>query len=212
MPRGSSEKSPCVTCIPGASDLCFRPQGAKPKPVRFFLPQGGGILSGHERGSRSQRSLSRLLPGSSDGVREWPVSFQTEGNQRVILVHGVVPAHSSREDRTAEAYALVSLYEIRIRRSEPSGTLVRLSGRSVPSKPKKRTGFRGTMSGGLKLGLNSWEIKPAYYKVLPARESMGNFGHQLVGDFLERSSPIDRRESSAAQEPFFGRPRDVIRR
>ena len=39
------------------------------------------------------------------------VSFQTEGNQRVILVHGVVYSHYSREDRTAEAYALVSLYE-----------------------------------------------------------------------------------------------------
>ena len=39
------------------------------------------------------------------------VSFQTEGNQRVILVHGVVYSHYSREDRTAEAYALVSLCE-----------------------------------------------------------------------------------------------------
>src|SRR5947208_832402 len=39
------------------------------------------------------------------------VSFQTEGNQRVILVHGVVHSHYSREDRTAETYALVSLYE-----------------------------------------------------------------------------------------------------
>ncbi len=39
------------------------------------------------------------------------VSLQTEGNQRVILVHGVVHSHYSREDRTAEAYALVSLYE-----------------------------------------------------------------------------------------------------
>src|SRR5438876_1814497 len=39
------------------------------------------------------------------------VSLQTEADQRVILVHGVVYSHSSREDRTAEAYALVSLYE-----------------------------------------------------------------------------------------------------
>jgi len=39
------------------------------------------------------------------------VSFQTEGNQRVILLHGVVHSHYSREDRTAETYALVSLYE-----------------------------------------------------------------------------------------------------
>src|SRR5256886_12506746 len=30
------------------------------------------------------------------------VSFQTEGNQRVILVHGVVHSHYSREDRTAD--------------------------------------------------------------------------------------------------------------
>lgn len=39
------------------------------------------------------------------------VSLQTEADQRVILVHGVVYSHYSREDRTAEAYALVSLYE-----------------------------------------------------------------------------------------------------
>ena len=39
------------------------------------------------------------------------VSFQTEANQRVILVHGVVHSHYSLEDRTAEAYALVELYE-----------------------------------------------------------------------------------------------------
>jgi prepilin-type processing-associated H-X9-DG protein len=39
------------------------------------------------------------------------VSLQTEADQRVILVHGVVYSHYSREDHTAEAYALVSLYE-----------------------------------------------------------------------------------------------------
>jgi hypothetical protein len=39
------------------------------------------------------------------------VSLQTEADQRVILVHGVVYSHYSREDRTAEAYAMVSLYE-----------------------------------------------------------------------------------------------------
>jgi len=33
------------------------------------------------------------------------VSLQTEADQRVILVHGVVYSHYSREDRTAEAYA-----------------------------------------------------------------------------------------------------------
>src|SRR6266581_2389785 len=70
IPRDSSEKSPCANCVPAASGLGFRSPGCEPKPVRFFLPQDGGILSGHELGSRSQRSLSRLLPGSSDGVRE----------------------------------------------------------------------------------------------------------------------------------------------
>src|SRR5437879_13064749 len=34
------------------------------------------------------------------------VSFQTEANQRVILVHGVVRSHHSREVRTAEAEAI----------------------------------------------------------------------------------------------------------
>jgi hypothetical protein len=39
------------------------------------------------------------------------VSLQSEADQRVILVHGVVYSHYSREDRTAEAYALVKLHE-----------------------------------------------------------------------------------------------------
>src|SRR5260370_5034192 len=68
--RDPSEKSPCATCISAASGLGFCPPGCEPKPVRFFLPQDGGMLSGHELGSRSQRSLSRLLPGSSDGLRD----------------------------------------------------------------------------------------------------------------------------------------------
>src|SRR6266480_3772397 len=47
----------------------FALQGAN-QNLSAFLPQDGGMLSGHELGSRSQRSLSRLLPGSSDGLRE----------------------------------------------------------------------------------------------------------------------------------------------
>src|ERR1700747_200806 len=39
------------------------------------------------------------------------VSLQTEADQRLILVHGVVYAHYSRQDRLAEAYAMVQLYE-----------------------------------------------------------------------------------------------------
>ena len=47
---------------------------------------------------------------------------------------------------------------------------------------------------------------------LPARESLGKFGRLLVGDFFERGSPIHQLESSAAQEPFLGKLRDIIRR
>ena len=39
------------------------------------------------------------------------MSFQTEGTQRVISVHGVVFAHYSVEDRAAEAYAMITLWE-----------------------------------------------------------------------------------------------------
>src|SRR5216684_978462 len=39
------------------------------------------------------------------------VSFQTEDNQRVILVHGIVFSHYALHDRSAEAYALVLLFE-----------------------------------------------------------------------------------------------------
>ncbi len=39
------------------------------------------------------------------------VSFRTEGNQRVICVHGVVFAHYDVEDRAAQAYAMITLCE-----------------------------------------------------------------------------------------------------
>src|SRR5438094_688014 len=68
--RDPSKKSPCTTCIPTASGLAFRPPGCEPKPVRFFSPESRDILSGHEPGCAYKRSLSRLLPGSSDGLRE----------------------------------------------------------------------------------------------------------------------------------------------
>src|SRR6266699_3429138 len=57
--------------VPAPSGLGFRSPGCEPKPVRFFFPQDGGMLSGHELGSRSQRSLSRLLlcPGFTVRIR-----------------------------------------------------------------------------------------------------------------------------------------------
>ena len=39
------------------------------------------------------------------------MSLRTEGTQRVISVHGVVLAHYSLEDRAAEAYAMITLWE-----------------------------------------------------------------------------------------------------
>ena len=39
------------------------------------------------------------------------VCFQTEEKQRVVFVHGVIFAHYSIEDRVAEAYAMVLLFE-----------------------------------------------------------------------------------------------------
>src|ERR1017187_733004 len=49
------------------------------------------------------------LPGSA--MVNHRVSLQTEGTQRVILVHGIRFANYSVADRAAEAYALVSLFE-----------------------------------------------------------------------------------------------------
>jgi DNA-binding CsgD family transcriptional regulator len=49
------------------------------------------------------------LPGSA--LVNPPVGIQTEGSQRVILVHGIVFSHYSTQDRAAEAYAMVTLFE-----------------------------------------------------------------------------------------------------
>ena len=49
------------------------------------------------------------LPGSA--MVNHHVCVQTEGDQRAILVHGIVFSHYSIQDRAAEAYAMVSLFE-----------------------------------------------------------------------------------------------------
>jgi DNA-binding CsgD family transcriptional regulator len=49
------------------------------------------------------------LPGSA--MVNHHVGVQTEGDQRAILVHGIVFSHYSIQDRAAEAYAMVSLFE-----------------------------------------------------------------------------------------------------
>jgi prepilin-type processing-associated H-X9-DG protein len=60
---------------------------------------------------QSQLFTQLSLPGSSVLMVNDRVSFQTEDDQRVIYVQGVIFAHYSRQDRCAEAYALVTLYE-----------------------------------------------------------------------------------------------------
>ena len=50
-----------------------------------------------------------LLPGSA--MVNHHVCVQTEGDQRAILVHGIVFSHYSTQDRAAEAYAMVTLFE-----------------------------------------------------------------------------------------------------
>ncbi len=59
-----------------------------------------------------QKELLSFPPPPSDTVYvNDQVSFRTEETQRVISVHGVVFAHYSVEDRAAEAYAMVTLWE-----------------------------------------------------------------------------------------------------
>jgi DNA-binding CsgD family transcriptional regulator len=61
--------------------------------------------------AQSQLFTQLSLPTSSVLVVNDRVSFQAEDEQRVIYVQGVIFAHYSRQDRCAEAYALVKLYE-----------------------------------------------------------------------------------------------------
>jgi hypothetical protein len=60
----------------------------------------------------AQRELFACPVPTSNTVfvndRVW---FQTEEKQRVVFVHGVVFAHYAVEDRSAEAYAMVQLFE-----------------------------------------------------------------------------------------------------
>ncbi len=60
---------------------------------------------------QSQLFTQLSLPTSSVLVVNDRVSFQTADDQCVIYVQGVIFAHYSRQDRCAEAYALVTLYE-----------------------------------------------------------------------------------------------------
>src|SRR5258705_5818256 len=59
-----------------------------------------------------QRELFvRPAPSSDTVFVNDRVCFQTEEKQRVVFVHGVIFSHYAIEDRTAEAYAMVLLFE-----------------------------------------------------------------------------------------------------
>ena len=60
-----------------------------------------------------QHDLFEHVPAASSGVITVNdgVSIRTEGTHRVVAVHGVVLAHFDVADRTAAAYAMLTLFE-----------------------------------------------------------------------------------------------------
>ena len=59
-----------------------------------------------------QRELFvRSAPSSDTVLVNERLCFQTEEKQRVVSVHGVIFSHYAIEDRTAQAYAMVLLFE-----------------------------------------------------------------------------------------------------
>jgi hypothetical protein len=58
-----------------------------------------------------EKLLSFPPPPSGTVFVNDAVSFRTEGTERVISVHGVLFAHYSVEDKAAEAYEMITLWE-----------------------------------------------------------------------------------------------------
>jgi hypothetical protein len=61
--------------------------------------------------SRQEEPFPRPIPNPGTVFVNDRVSFQTEEKQRVVLVHGIIFSHYSIDDRSAEAYAMVQLFE-----------------------------------------------------------------------------------------------------
>ena len=97
--------------VPAAFRLSFCPQGANQNLSAFFSPQSWKILSTVKLDPDQSDLFPEFSPAPQMVFVNDSVSLQSEADQRVILVHGVVYSHYSREDRTAEAYAMVKLYE-----------------------------------------------------------------------------------------------------
>src|SRR5947208_2685197 len=107
--RGYHKKWLCAIGIPAASGRGVRFLGADQNLSAFCQAEA------FYRSMNSSPDQSDLFPGFVPAPQmvfvNDRVSFQTEAKQRVILVHGVAYSHYSLEDRIAEAYALVKLYE-----------------------------------------------------------------------------------------------------
>src|SRR5438874_11277901 len=86
-------------------------QGANQNLSAFFLRKAGTSYPAMNPDAHTSDLFPDFSPVPQMVFVNDAVSLQIEADQRVILVHGVVYSHYSREDRTAEAYALVSLYE-----------------------------------------------------------------------------------------------------
>ena len=61
--------------------------------------------------SREEEPFPRPIPNPGTVFVNDRVSFQTEEKQRVVFVHGIIFSHYSIDDRSAEAYAMVQLFE-----------------------------------------------------------------------------------------------------
>src|SRR6266404_6701873 len=60
---------------------------------------------------RQKEFFARTTPTPGTVFVNDRVCVQTEEEQRVVFVHGIVFSHYPIEDRTAEAYAMVTLFE-----------------------------------------------------------------------------------------------------
>ena len=60
---------------------------------------------------RQKEFFARPTPTPSTVFVNDRVCVQTEEEQRVVFVHGIIFSHYPIEDRTAEAYAMVTLFE-----------------------------------------------------------------------------------------------------
>lgn len=89
----------------------FRFSGADLKLSAFSNLGGRACLEAMSSAPYEKELFPHLSPHPGTVFVNDRVCFQTEEDQRVISVHGVVFSHYSIKDRAAEAYAMVLLFE-----------------------------------------------------------------------------------------------------